>query len=69
MNGINLDKIKPVGYGESQPVNKCTNNVKCTEEEHQRNRRTEFKVLNAGEIINSKTKEKIDVDPCKNCLF
>lgn len=69
MNGINLDKIKPVGYGESQLVNKCTNNVKCTEEEHQRNRRTEFKVLNAGEIINSKTKERIEVDPCKNCLF
>jgi len=69
MNGVNINKIKPIGYGESQPVNKCTNNVKCTEEEHQRNRRTEFKVLNAGEIINSKTKEKIEVNPCNNCLF
>lgn len=67
--GVSETKIKPVGYGEKQPVNNCTNNVKCTEEEHQRNRRTEFKVLNAGEIINSRTKEKIEVDPCKNCLF
>lgn len=68
-HGVNKNKIKPVGYGEKQPVNKCTNSVKCSEEEHQRNRRTEFKVLNAGEIINSKVKEKIVVDPCKNCLF
>jgi outer membrane protein OmpA-like peptidoglycan-associated protein len=67
--GISISKIKPVGYGEKQPVNQCVNNVKCTEEEHQRNRRTEFKVLNAGEIINSKMKEEIKVDPCKNCLF
>lgn len=68
-HGANPTKIKPVGYGEKQPVNNCTNNVKCTEEEHQQNRRTEFKVLNAGEIINSKSKEDIIVDPCKNCLF
>lgn len=67
--GVDPSKIKPVGYGEKQPVNKCVNNVKCTEEEHQRNRRTEFKVLNAGEIINSKSKEEILIDPCKNCLF
>jgi outer membrane protein OmpA-like peptidoglycan-associated protein len=33
------------GYGESMLVNKCTDGVICTENEHQRNRRTEFKVL------------------------
>ena len=68
-HGVNQNKIKPVGYGETKPVNNCTNNVKCTEEQHQKNRRTEFRVLNAGEIINSKVKEEILVDPCKNCLF
>jgi len=26
-------------------VNGCKNDVKCTEEEHQANRRTEFKVI------------------------
>jgi hypothetical protein len=62
-------KIKPVGYGEGRPVNNCVNNIKCSENEHQRNRRTEFKVLNAGEIINSRVKEQIMVDPCRNCLF
>jgi hypothetical protein len=32
-------------YLESQLVNECTNNKKCTEEEHQLNRRTKFKVV------------------------
>lgn len=33
------------GYGESKLVNQCKNDVKCTEEEHQQNRRTEFKAI------------------------
>jgi peptidoglycan-associated lipoprotein len=32
------------GYGETQHVNKCKNDVPCSEAEHQENRRTEFKV-------------------------
>jgi outer membrane protein OmpA-like peptidoglycan-associated protein/tetratricopeptide (TPR) repeat protein len=31
-----------IGYGESQLLNKCSNGVKCTEEEHQLNRRSMF---------------------------
>ncbi|SHM93697.1 hypothetical protein SAMN05444484_1141, partial [Flavobacterium chilense] len=30
------------GYGESQLVNRCSDGVKCSEEEHQMNRRSEF---------------------------
>ncbi len=41
---INQSRITAKGYGESVPVNKCVNNVKCTDEEFQMNRRTEFKV-------------------------
>ncbi|WP_141384446.1 OmpA family protein, partial [Flavobacterium flevense] len=41
-NGINANRLTGKGYGESQLVNKCTDNVKCTEEEHQMNRRSEF---------------------------
>ncbi|MDR7212697.1 outer membrane protein OmpA-like peptidoglycan-associated protein, partial [Flavobacterium piscis] len=33
------------GYGESQLVNKCTDNVTCTEAEHQLNRRSEFVII------------------------
>lgn len=43
--GISKNRITAKGYGESQLVNKCTNGVKCTEVEHQLNRRTEFKIV------------------------
>lgn len=45
----NPNRIYEKGYGESQPVNdcRCEGGVKstCSEEEHQKNRRTEFKVV------------------------
>jgi outer membrane protein OmpA-like peptidoglycan-associated protein/tetratricopeptide (TPR) repeat protein len=43
-SGIAFDRITAKGYGEYKLVNKCSNGVKCSEEEHQMNRRTEFKV-------------------------
>jgi outer membrane protein OmpA-like peptidoglycan-associated protein len=42
--GISAERLKYKGYGETMLVNRCKNNVVCTEEEHQQNRRTEFKV-------------------------
>ena len=45
-NGINSDRItKYEGFGETQLVNKCSNGVKCSKDEHQLNRRTEFVIL------------------------
>lgn len=43
--GIAADRLKWAGYGETQLVNKCANGVNCSDEQHQENRRTEFKVL------------------------
>lgn len=43
--GISRDRIYAKGSGESVPLNRCVNGVKCTEEEFQWNRRTEFKVV------------------------
>ncbi|MFZ4546168.1 MAG: OmpA family protein [Bacteroidales bacterium] len=43
--GININRILAKGYGESQLLNKCADGVDCTAEEHQENRRTEFKVI------------------------
>lgn len=43
--GVDPKRITGKGYGESKLVNKCSNGVKCTEAEHQQNRRTEFVVL------------------------
>ncbi|WP_196885773.1 OmpA family protein [Aureivirga sp. CE67] len=44
-NGIAADRITFEGKGEMELVNKCKNNVKCSEEEHQQNRRTEFLIV------------------------
>jgi outer membrane protein OmpA-like peptidoglycan-associated protein len=49
-NGIDSNRIFAKGYGELQLVNGCAKGVKCTEEEHQLNRRTEFVIKNP-EII------------------
>lgn len=43
--GIEASRITYKGYGETQLVNKCVNGVKCSEEEHEENRRSEFIVL------------------------
>ena len=40
--GIAADRLASQGLGETQLVNKCADNVQCTEEEHQLNRRSEF---------------------------
>jgi peptidoglycan-associated lipoprotein len=37
------------GYGETMLLNKCSNGVPCSEEAHQLNRRTEFKVTKIRE--------------------
>jgi len=44
--GIDQNRISGRGYGETLLLNKCTNGVKCSEDEHQLNRRTEFIVIN-----------------------
>ena len=43
--GVAPERIKAVGYGESKILNGCTNGVRCTEEQHRFNRRTEFKII------------------------
>jgi len=44
--GISADRIPEYkGFGETELVNKCSNGVRCTEAEHQMNRRTEFVIV------------------------
>ena len=40
--GISYSRIKAIGFGEKQPLNKCVNGIECSEKEHAANRRTEF---------------------------
>jgi len=43
--GVKKSSITAKGYGETQLLNKCKNNVTCPEDMHQENRRTEVKIL------------------------
>ncbi|MEW4922761.1 OmpA family protein [Algibacter sp. 2305UL17-15] len=44
--GISRSRLSAKGYGESRLVNRCSNGVECSEGQHQKNRRTEFRVIN-----------------------
>ncbi len=44
-NGINRNRLTAKGYGETQLVNNCSDDVPCSETEHQKNRRSEFIVI------------------------
>lgn len=50
--GIESYRVRAVGFGESQPRNKCVDGVSCTEEEYQFNRRTEVKVISIDSPVN-----------------
>jgi outer membrane protein OmpA-like peptidoglycan-associated protein len=41
-NGIDRNRLASKGFGETELVNHCSDGVKCSEEEHQLNRRSEF---------------------------
>jgi outer membrane protein OmpA-like peptidoglycan-associated protein len=42
--GIASSRLTAKGYGKTRLVNSCTDGVQCPEEEHQQNRRTEFRI-------------------------
>lgn len=43
--GIESHRVKGIGFGETQLVNECSNGVKCSENQHQQNRRSEFIII------------------------
>jgi outer membrane protein OmpA-like peptidoglycan-associated protein/tetratricopeptide (TPR) repeat protein len=43
--GIESSRIESKGYGESKLINHCADGVKCSEDLHQLNRRTEIKIV------------------------
>ncbi len=43
--GIRRERLAAKGYGETLLINKCADGVPCSEEDHQENRRTEFKII------------------------
>ncbi|MDB2606161.1 OmpA family protein [Zobellia sp.] len=57
LKGIDADRIESAyGYGEYRLKNECKNNVKCSDQKHLENRRSNFIIVSrqADEIINAK---------------
>ncbi|WP_423147294.1 OmpA family protein [Rubrolithibacter danxiaensis] len=48
--GVGSKRLSAVGLGETEILNRCADGVKCTEKEHQANRRTEFKVVKINPV-------------------
>jgi len=44
--GISENRISHEAFGETQLVNECEDGVHCTEEQHSKNRRSEFQIIN-----------------------
>lgn len=51
--GVPSAQLSAKGYGESKLINRCANGVTCDEEEHQKNRRTTFRVISSDGILES----------------
>jgi hypothetical protein len=76
--GINPSRITALGFGEARLINRCANGVKCSENEHQANRRTEFKIISLqssdfeGKVIDLniyKDGDKLTVDQFESGFF
>ncbi|NER18156.1 OmpA family protein [Spongiivirga citrea] len=43
--GIDANRLSGKGFGESQLINQCANDIPCSKEDHELNRRSEFVIL------------------------
>lgn len=43
--GVAKERVTGEGFGETKLINKCTNGVRCSEKEHELNRRSEFIII------------------------
>lgn len=44
-NGIVAERLQGEGFGETKLVNQCANGIKCSKEDHELNRRSEFIIM------------------------
>ncbi len=49
--GVSADRLSAIGKGETELLNQCADGIKCTEEQHQLNRRTEFKIVRITPVV------------------
>ncbi len=64
--GVDSERLVAKGYGETRLRNDCSNGVDCSEDLHQQNRRTEFRVVKYDKKLN---KEKTEKESLEDRLF
>jgi len=57
--GIDPNRMLYKGYGETRLLNRCSNGVNCSEEEHEVNRRSIVKVVRKGEYKEKRGQKSI----------
>ena len=57
-NGVDKDRLQSNGYGSTIPKVRCGSGQKCTEDDHARNRRVEFRIIDDGQQIDVLSRER-----------
>jgi outer membrane protein OmpA-like peptidoglycan-associated protein/TPR repeat protein len=60
--GISKDRLFAKGYGESRLMNDCKDGVKCTEEKHAQNRRTEIRLIGYEKFAFEEEGRQVEAD-------
>ncbi len=55
--GVDRSRVTPIGMGERKPRNRCVNGRRCSESEHQENRRTEVVIVELGDSFSSSARD------------
>lgn len=61
-NGIDRSRLTSEGFGESRPVNDCTEPTGCTEAQYAKNRRSTFVVSNNGSSTDTDMEEDSEME-------
>jgi outer membrane protein OmpA-like peptidoglycan-associated protein len=64
-HGVDSTRLIAKGYGETKLLNRCSDGVRCSEDDHKVNRRTEVKVLDI-DVEQKSPDAKIDLDEFKD---
>jgi outer membrane protein OmpA-like peptidoglycan-associated protein len=60
LGGILPERVKAVGFGETVLLNRCKDGTRCLEAEHQKNRRTEVKIIKSGSATGIKIEDAMN---------
>jgi outer membrane protein OmpA-like peptidoglycan-associated protein len=61
LGGIEPERVTAIGFGETVLLNRCKDGARCIEAEHQKNRRTEVKIVKSGSATGIKIEDAMNL--------